>query len=268
MSTRTDPTSRVLEASTYALGVDFGGSSIKGAPVALVDGELTAPAVALATPRPATPSAVAETIVELLAHFDRPPGAVGVALPAVVRRGEVRSAANIDSSWIGVDAEALFSAATGGVVRVVNDADAAGVAEATFGAARDRDGLTIVTTLGTGIGSALIYNGELVPNSELGHLTIEGHDAEKWAASSVKVQHHLSYASWADRLTVYYRTLEQLFSPDLIVIGGGVSTDASQFLHLIDVQTEIVAAALQNRAGLIGAAYLASRSAARLSATG
>ena len=183
---------------------------------------------------------------------------MGVTVPAVVRHGVVASAANIDQGWIGTDADALFTKATGRDVHVVNDADAAGLAEVRYGAAKGRMGLVIVTTLGTGIGSAMVYDGVLVPNSELGHLEIDGYDAEKRAASSIKESEGLSYAEWAERLTVYYRTLEKLFSPDLIVVGGGVSKDADKFLHLIDVDTEIVAATLRNRAGIVGAALYAA----------
>ena len=150
-----------------------------------------------------------------------------MTVPAVVRHGVVSSAANIDQAWIGTDADALFTKATGRDVHVVNDADAAGLAEVRYGAARAARGLVIVTTLGTGIGSAIVYDGVLVPNSELGHLEIDGHDAERRAASSIKENEDLAYPEWAKRLTVYYRTVEKLFSPDLIVVGGGVSKDSA-----------------------------------------
>jgi polyphosphate glucokinase len=169
----------------------------------------------------------------------------------------VFTAANIDRSWMGCDADTLLTGLLGRDVHVVNDADAAGVAEHRYGAARGRSGLVIVTTLGTGIGSALLYDGVLVPNSELGHLEIDGHDAESRAASRVKETEDLSWKEWAGRLTTYYRTVERLFSPDLFVVGGGVSRDADKFLHLIEIDTEIVAARLQNRAGIVGAAALA-----------
>ena len=172
----------------------------------------------------------------------------------------VGSAANIDDAWIGTDADALFTTATGRDVHVVNDADAAGLAEVRYGAAAGRRGLVVVTTLGTGIGSALVYDGVLVPNSELGHLEVDGHDAERHAAHSAKESEDLSYPEWAQRLTIYYRTVEKLLSPDLIVVGGGVSRHAAEFLHLIDIRTEIVAASLQNRAGIVGAALWAAES--------
>jgi polyphosphate glucokinase len=238
-------------------GIDFGGSGIKGAPVDLTVGDFAADRVKIKTPKPSTPEAVAEVFVELLGRFPDSRGAVGVTVPAVVRHGVVSSAANIDQAWIGTDADALFTKATGRDVHVVNDADAAGLAEVRYGAAKGRHGLVIVTTLGTGIGSAIVYDGVLVPNSELGHLEIDGYDAESRAASSVKENEGLSYPEWAERLTVYYRTVERLFSPDLIVVGGGVSKDSDQFLHLVDIETEIVPAKLQNRAGIVGAALWA-----------
>jgi polyphosphate glucokinase len=242
----------------HPFGIDFGGSGIKGAPVDLDQGDFVAERVKIKTPSPSTPEAVAEVFVDLLGRFPDSRGSVGVTVPAVVHHGVVSSAANIDRGWIGTDADALFTKATGRDVHVVNDADAAGLAEVRYGAAKGRMGLVIVTTLGTGIGSAMLYDGVLVPNSELGHLEIDGYDAEKRAASSVKESEGLSYAEWAERLTVYYRTLEKLFSPDLIVVGGGVSKDADKFLHLIEVDTEIVAATLRNRAGIVGAALYAA----------
>jgi polyphosphate glucokinase len=239
-------------------GIDFGGSGIKGAPVDLEVGDFAADRVRIKTPKPSTPDAVAEVLTELLGRFDDSTGSVGVTVPAVVRHGVVSSAANIDQAWIGTDADAVFTKATGRDVHIVNDADAAGLAEVRYGAAKGHGGLVIVTTLGTGIGSAIVYDGVLVPNSELGHLEIDGHDAEKRAASSIKEEEGLSYPEWAERLTVYYRTLEKLFSPDLFVVGGGVSKDSAEFLHLIDIETEIVAAKLQNRAGIVGAALWAA----------
>ncbi len=240
------------------LGIDFGGSGIKGAPVDLETGEFIGERVRIETPKPSTPEAVAEVLVELLGEFPDSSGPVGVTVPAVVRYGVASSAANIDRSWIGTDADAVFTQALSRDVHVVNDADAAGLAEVRYGAAKGRQGLVIVTTLGTGIGSAFVYDGVLVPNSELGHLEIDGYDAEKRAASSIKESEGLSYPEWAKRLTVYYRTLEKLFSPDLIVVGGGVSKDSAEFLHLVDIETEIVPAKLQNRAGIVGAALWAA----------
>ncbi len=245
-------------SSALPFGIDFGGSGIKGAPVDLDNGDFAADRVRIKTPKPSTPEAVAQAFAELLEQFPDSTGSVGVTVPAVVRHGVVSSAANIDRGWIGTDMDALITNATGRDVHVVNDADAAGLAEVRFGAAKGRRGLVIVTTLGTGIGSAIVYEGVLVPNSELGHLEIDGHDAEKRAASSIKDEEGLSYPEWAKRLTVYYRTLEKLFSPDLFVVGGGVSKDADQFMDLIDIETEIVPAKLQNRAGIVGAALWAA----------
>ena len=240
------------------LGIDFGGSGIKGAPVDLETGDFIGDRVRIKTPEPSTPEAVAEVLVELLGEFPDSSGPVGVTVPAVVRYGVASSAANIDRSWIGTDADAVFTDATGRDVHIVNDADAAGLAEVRYGAAAGRRGLVILTTLGTGIGSALVYDGVLVPNSELGHLEIDGKDAEKSAANSVREKQDLSWSKWADRLTTYYRTLEKLFSPDLIVLCGGVSKHADKYLPLLEIDTPIVPAQLRNTAGIVGAAVLAA----------
>ena len=239
-------------------GIDFGGSGIKGAPVDLQAGEFAADRVRIDTPHPSTPEAVAEVFATLLGKFPDSTGPVGVTVPGVVVKGVVHSAANIDKGWVGEDADALITARTGRDVHVVNDADAAGLAEVRYGAAKGRRGLVIVTTLGTGIGSALVYEGVLVPNSELGHLEIDGHDAESRAASSAREREDLSWKEWAKRLTTYYRQVERLFSPELIVVGGGVSKKADQFLPLIDIRTELVPAKLRNAAGIVGAALYAS----------
>ena len=238
-------------------GIDFGGTGIKGAPVDLENGEFAAERERFRTPSPSTPKAVAEVFVELLEKFPDSRGPVGVTVPAVVRHGVVHSAANIDEAWVGTDADALFTKATGRDVHVVNDADAAGLAEVRYGAARGRSGLVIVTTLGTGIGSALVHDGVLVPNSELGHLEIDGHDAESRAANSAREREELSMKEWAKRLTTYYRTLEMLFSPELFVVGGGISKESEEFLPLVEIDTEIVPAQLLNKAGVVGAALCA-----------
>jgi polyphosphate glucokinase len=243
-------------------GIDFGGSGIKGAPVDLEKGDFAAERVRIDTPQPATPDAVAKVFADLLGRFDDSDGPVGVTVPGVVRNGVVHSAANIDKHWIGEDADKLFTDATGREVHVVNDADAAGLAEVRYGAAKGRMGLVILTTLGTGIGSAFLYDGVLVPNSELGHLEVDGHDAESRAAASVREKKGLSWEEWAHRLTAYYRKLEQLFSPDLFVVGGGVSKKSDQFLPLIDIETEIIPAQLMNAAGIVGAALYATESGA------
>lgn len=245
--------------SGIALGIDVGGSGIKGAPVDLRTGELSAERLRVETPQPSTPDAVAEVVATLVEHFADllGDGAIGVTVPGVVTHGVVRTAANIDQAWIGTDADALFTGRLGRAVHVVNDADAAGVAEARFGAARSTKGLVIVTTLGTGIGTALLLDGKLVPNSELGHLEIDGFDAESRAAYSVRENEDLSWADWAARLQRYYGVLEDLLWPALIVVGGGVSKKADKFLPLLHLRAPIVAAALRNEAGIVGAAVLA-----------
>ncbi|WP_344002673.1 polyphosphate--glucose phosphotransferase [Nocardioides lentus] len=243
----------------HPFGIDFGGTGIKGAPVDLSVGDFADERVRFATPQPATPDAVADVLAELVAAFPRSRSAVGVTVPGVVRRGVVGSAANIDDAWIGTDADALLTERLDRPVHVVNDADAAGVAEAAYGAARGVTGLVIVTTLGTGIGSAMVHDGVLVPNSELGHLEVDGHDAETRASNVARKREDLSWEEWAERLTRYYRTLEMLFSPEVLVVGGGVSKDADEWLHLVDVATPLVPATLRNRAGVVGAALLAHR---------
>jgi polyphosphate glucokinase len=243
---------------TNPIGIDFGGSGIKAAPVDLSVGDFATERQRIDTPQPSTPDAVADVMVELVSRFPEATGPVGVTVPGVVRNGVVHSAANIDKGWLHTDADALLTERLGRDVHVVNDADAAGVAELRYGAAKGRSGLVILTTLGTGIGSALLYNGVLVPNSELGHLEVDGYEAEKRAAASIKTIEGLSWEEFADRLTTYYGTLERLFSPDLFVVGGGVSKDAGKFLHLIRIETEIIPATLRNRAGIIGAAAITS----------
>jgi polyphosphate glucokinase len=194
---------------------------------------------------------------QLLDHFGWD-GPFGCTFPAVVQHGVVRTAANVDRSWIGTDGHELLAKATGRAPLLVNDADAAGVAEARFGAAKHVTGVALVSTLGTGIGSALLVGGTLVPNTELGHLEIDGHDAESKAADSAREREELSWADWADRLTRYYGHLENLFWPDLIVVGGGVSKKADKWLGLVRTRTELVAAKLRNDAGIVGAAVLAA----------
>ena len=210
-------------------------------------------------PRLSSPDAVVDIVASIAEHFadDTGDSPIGVTLPAVVTNGVVRTAANIDPAWIGTDARKLLSDRLGRPVTVVNDADAAGLGELEFGAARNAGGLVLVSTLGTGIGSALFYDGVLVPNSELGHLEIDGRDAEQRASSSVKDDKNLSWQEWADRLQRYFSHVEDLLWPDLIVVGGGISRKADKFLPLLHLRAPIVAAELQNSAGIIGAAWLA-----------
>ncbi|MEU7111207.1 polyphosphate--glucose phosphotransferase [Streptomyces sp. NPDC046182] len=242
-------------------GVDIGGSGIKGAPVDLERGELVEPRHKVLTPHPATPDDVAGCVVEVVENFGWT-GPVGLTFPGVVTGSTIRTAANVDKGWIGVDAGKLVSDRLGGLpVTVLNDADAAGVAEMTFGAGRGRKGTVILLTLGTGIGSALFVDGRLVPNTELGHLELKGHDAEKRASTKAKEDEDLSWEHWATRrVQKYLAHVEMLFSPALFIIGGGVSRKADKFLPLIEgIRAEIVPAALQNNAGIVGAAMAARR---------
>jgi polyphosphate glucokinase len=243
------------------LGIDVGGSGIKGAPVDLTEGDFTQKRLRIETPEVSTPDAVCGIIARIVDHFDEVRGdsPIGVTIPGVVQHGVVKTAANIDTSWIGCEIEKLLEDRLQHDVIVVNDADAAGVAELEFGAAKGHEGLVILTTLGTGIGTAVINRGVLVPNSELGHIEVGGVDAETVAASSVKTREDLSYEQWARRLQAYYRALEDLLWPDLLLVGGGVSKDSDEFLPLLNLRTPIVPATLKNRAGIIGAAVLATR---------
>jgi polyphosphate glucokinase len=244
--------------SSHPFGIDFGGSGIKGAQVDLGTGEFATKRIRIETPTGGRPDDVADVIGELVSRGAGEGAPIGVTVPAVVSHGIVRSAANIDHSWIGTDAVRLLAARLDRDVVVVNDADAAGLAEVRYGAAKDQAGLVVVTTLGTGIGTALVHDGALVPNSELGHLEIGGQDAETMAANSVREDEGLDWAQWAARLTRYYRTLERLLSPDLFVVGGGVSKHAEKYLPLLEIQTRIVPATLRNTAGIVGAAVLAA----------
>ena len=244
----------------HAFGIDVGGSGIKGAPVNLHTGEFAADRLRIPTPRGSTPEAVTAVIAELVNSFDLPKDTpVGVAFPAPILHGVVPSIANLDQSWAGVNLDEVVSAALNRRVIGVNDADAAGVGEATYGAAKGVDGVVFVATLGTGIGSALLVDGHLVPNTELGHLQIDGHDAESRAADSAKAREDLSWEQWAQRLQRYFETIEYLFSPDLIVVGGGVSKHHEKFLPLLNLRAPIIPATLRNAAGIVGAASLAAR---------
>ncbi|MBH0083348.1 polyphosphate--glucose phosphotransferase [Salinibacterium sp. SWN167] len=244
---------------TQALGIDIGGTGIKGAIVDTDTGKLVSERMKIATPKSGKPDAIVKVVIELIEKLGGIPESmpVGVCFPAIVRNGKTMSAANISKEWIGLEAEALFEKALGRDIHFVNDADAAGVAEVRYGAAKGVPGLILLTTLGTGIGSALIYNGTLVPNSELGHLTIGRRDAEKGASFSAKERQRLSWKAWAKRLQRYYTHLELLFSPDLFLVGGGVSKSYEKFLPLLKLKTPIVPAKLRNNAGILGAAALA-----------
>ncbi len=243
------------------IGIDIGGTGIKAAIVDVENGELVSDKIKVGTPEGAKPADVAAVVKDIVDELD-PKGKlpIGVCFPAVIVDEVALSAANVDKSWIGTDVGDLFEAATGRLVHVVNDADAAGFAEVKFGAAKGVNGLVLVTTLGTGIGSALIYNGVLIPNSELGHMHLPGtrwKTAENRAANSVRVKRRLSWSRWAEHLQVYYSTLERLFTPQLFVVGGGVSKEYENFLPLLELKTPIVPAQHFNNAGILGAAALA-----------
>ncbi|MEU9172533.1 polyphosphate--glucose phosphotransferase [Streptomyces sp. NPDC048420] len=242
-------------------GLDIGGSGIKGAPVDLNKGDLAQERHKVLTPHPATPDGVADGVKQVVDHFGWT-GPVGLTFPGVVTGGStIRTAANVDKSWIGTDARALFSERLGGLpVTVVNDADAAGVAEMNFGAGKDRKGTVILLTFGTGIGSAVFVDGVLVPNTELGHLELHGHDAETRASSRAREDEELTWEHWAHRVQKYLAHVEMLFSPELFIVGGGVSRKSQKFLpHIEDIKAEIVPAQLQNNAGIVGAAMRAAQ---------
>lgn len=242
-------------------GIDIGGSGIKGAVVDVETGLLTTERLKLPTPQPSPPDAVAKVVVELVHHFGWQ-GPLGCTFPAVVQNGVARTAANVDQSWIGTNIEAVMATATGLPVTAVNDADAAGVAEVKWGAAKDVPGLVIMVTLGTGIGTALFYNGVLIPNSELGHIELDGADYEPRASGAACEREQLSWEKWARRLQRYFSALEFLLRPTLFVVGGGVSRRSEKFLPLLVLDAQIVPAKFQNEAGIAGVAFMASEAAA------
>jgi polyphosphate glucokinase len=242
-----------------AFGVDIGGSGIKGAPVNIETGEFDADRVRIPTPQPATPDAVAQTVAEVVNSFDLPDDTpIGVAFPSPLYHGIVPFIANLDQAFKGVNLPELLHKYTHHPVTVVNDAHAAGFAEQRYGAAAGKQGTVLVVTLGTGIGSALIVDGVLVANTELGHLEIDGHDAEDQAADSARERENLSMEDWAKRLQRYFETVEMLLSPDLIVVGGGISKKYKEFLPLLNLRAPIIPAKLFNQAGIVGAAAYAA----------
>lgn len=250
-----------------AIGIDIGGTGMKGGVVDTRTGNLVGERFRIPTPQPATPEACATVVREIVDELQgrelapAPDSAIGIDFPAVVKNGVTLSAANVDESWIGADLEGIMSAALDGrKVYALNDADAAGLAEAIYGQGRDKPGLIAVITLGTGIGSALIINGQLVPNTELGHLEIDGHDAETEASARARETHELSWKKYGKRLRRYFTHVEMLFTPDLFIIGGGISKNPEKFLPYFeeDVRTPIVMAELRNNAGIVGAAVWAA----------
>lgn len=244
-----------------AIGIDIGGTGIKGALVDVKKGELAGERLRVETPSGGRPDDIALVVKELIRVLD-PNGSassIGICFPAVVQHGVTKSAANVSKEWIGLDADELFTKVIGKPVHLINDADAAGVAEMKFGVGKKAKGLVLMTTLGTGIGTALFIDGRLVPNTELGHLEIDGIDYETKAAFSAKERENLDWAQWAERLQTYYTKVENLFTPDLFIVGGGVSKEHADYLPLLKLRTEIVPAKLKNTAGIIGAAMVANK---------
>jgi len=240
------------------LGVDIGGSGVKAAPVDVTEGSLTQERIKVPTPQPSKPEAIAEAVHGLVEQFGWS-GKAGITFPGVVTDGIIRTAANLDPSWIGVDACDLFGSATGMEVQVINDADAAGLAEMRFGAGAGQQGTVVMLTFGTGIGSALFFNGVLVPNTEFGHIEVRGKDAEKRASERARELHDLDWAQWAGRVDEYMRHLEALLWPELFIVGGGVSRKSDKFLPLLEgLRARVVPAKLHNDAGIVGAALIAS----------
>jgi polyphosphate glucokinase len=241
----------------HALGIDIGGSGIKAAPVDVTTGKLLADRQKIETPRPALPDAVADVVKQLTTAFSWS-GPIGITFPGVVADGVTRTAANMDPAWLGLDAGALFGKAAGNPVRVLNDADAAGVAEMTFGAGVGEQGTVLMLTFGTGIGSALFIKGILVPNTEFGHVELHGEDAEKRASERAKELHDLSWGKWAGRVDEYLQHIEAVLSPSLFIVGGGVSRQSEKWVpRLTGIRARIVPAALLNDAGIVGAAMAA-----------
>ncbi len=245
------------------LGIDIGGSGIKGAPVDVGKGVLAAKRHRIVTPQPSTPAAVGDVVAEIVEHFAWK-GPVGCTFPAVIEKGVVHTAANVDKSWVGVKGNKLLKKSAGCPVLLINDADAAGIAEMRFGAGQDCKGVVFVLTFGTGIGSAVFVNGSLMPNTELGHIKMRNRsrecvEAEHYASDRSRKEEGLDWEEWAARVNEYLELLEALFSPHLFVLGGGASKKHRKFLHLLDTRTPVVPAQLRNEAGIIGAALAARK---------
>ena len=235
------------------LGIDIGGSGIKGAPVNVQSGEMLTDRYRIPTPQPSKPKAVSKTVAQIAQHFEWN-GPIGCGFPAVVQHGIARTAANVHQKWIGTNASALFSDATGCPVTVLNDADAAGLAEMTFGAGKGRNGVVLLVTIGTGLGTSIFTDGVLLPNTELGHIEIDWEDAELFASDAARKRDDLSWKRWGKRLNKYLKQIESLIWPDLIILGGGVSAKHEKFHQYLTLQAEIVIAESFNEAGIIGAA--------------
>ena len=243
-----------------SIGIDIGGTGIKGALVNTKKGVLIGDRLRFDTPNGATPEEVVEKVREIVSQLDADEDTpIGICFPAIIKDGYTLSAANVSDQWIGVNAQKLFSKSLGRKVVLLNDADAAGVAEIKYGAGQERKGLVLMVTLGTGIGTALFMNGKLIPNSELGHLEIGGVDYESMASFSAKEREGLTFAQWAKRLETYFSHVDRLLSPDLIIIGGGISKQHDEFLPLINSKVKLVPAESKNNAGIIGAAYIARK---------
>ncbi len=240
------------------LGIDIGGSGVKGAPVSLDRGELTSARFRIETPQPPKPKALARVVGEIAVAFDWK-GPIGVGFPGIMSRNRAYTAANLVPSWVGRDLGELFGSATGCPVGVVNDGDAAGLAEISYGAGKGRDGTILLLTLGTGIGSALFIDGRLYPNSEFGHLKFKGGIAEEYATANIRKAKGLSWSEWGLRLNEFLIHLHRIIFPGLIILGGGVSSKFSSFSDQIDCGTEVVPAQLMNNAGIIGAALAAPK---------
>ncbi len=246
------------------IGVDIGGTGIKGGIVDLAKGEIVGERYRIPTPQPATPEAVAGVVAEIVTELSSRPGGpaadvpVGVTFPAIIQHGVARSAANVDKSWVDTDVDALFTRVLGRSVHVINDADAAGLAEVRYGAGKGVAGTVLVITLGTGIGSAFIFNGQLVPNAELGHLEIDGHDAESKASAVARERDGIDWDEYAVRLQRYFSHVEFLFSPELFIVGGGISKRSAEYLPSLNLRTRIVPAQLKNQAGIVGGALQAA----------
>ena len=240
------------------LGIDVGGSGIKGAPVDIDTGQLLAERVRIKTPKGAEPEPMAQ-IVNQIAGFFNWSGSIGIGFPAPIKAGVAMMAANISPKWIGLNADDLFTQITGRDCTMVNDADAAGMAEMAFGAGRGQGGMVIMVTLGTGIGSAIFYRGVLLPNTEFGHAELNGMDAEHYASDAARQRDDLSWKKYAKRLDLYLKMMEKLFWPDLFIVGGGISKESEKFLPLLTNTTPVVPAQLRNQAGIIGAALAARK---------